>query len=147
MARRIDPEFGPCDSVLFLALRWGGGQAEDLAALINLYDWINRDIPSAEALDGGLNRLMAAGLVAERGGKFYIPGKVVSEFDAFRKRRRRDRFDMAEDFVQAAGPLKTVPRRITIREADQQRACDEYHRRFEDALRQLGEGSKGGKLS
>jgi len=133
MARRINPEFGPHDSVLFLALRWGGGRAGSVADTIWMYDWVARDIPSAEDLDGGLNRLMAAGLLVERRGVFRIPAKVVREFDVFRRRRRRGRFDMAEAFVRAAGPLEVVPRRVTIRRADQQRAYDEYRRRFEAA--------------
>src|SRR5262245_38628038 len=112
MARHINPEFDPHDAWLFLALRWGGGQACSLADLIGLYDWVNRDMPTAEELNGGLNRLMAAGLLAERRGGFRIPAKVVRQFDAFRRRRRRDRFNMATAFVQAAGPLKIVPRRI-----------------------------------
>jgi hypothetical protein len=136
MARRIDPKFGPYDSVLFLALRWGGGRADSLADLIWLYDWVNRDIPSAELLDAGLNRLAAAGLVVERRGTFRIPAKVVREFDAFRRRRRRNRFDMAAAFVQAAGPLQAVPRRVTIRSADQRQAYEEYQRKFKAALAQ-----------
>ena len=54
MARRIDPEFGPYDGILFLALWWAGGQDCTLSEIIGLYDWVNRDIPTAEDLDGQL---------------------------------------------------------------------------------------------
>jgi hypothetical protein len=133
MARRIDPEFGPSDSVLFLALWQGGGRVSTLADLVGLYDWVNRSIPTAEVLDGGLNRLLAAGLVRSRRGGFCIPAKVVREYNLFRRRRRRDRFDMAEAFVRSAGLPAVVPRHVTVRRADQQRAYDEFQRRFQAA--------------
>jgi hypothetical protein len=135
MARPIDPGFGPCDSILFLALGCGAGRACTLVDVISLYDWVNRDIPTAETLDGGLNRLLAAGLIRERRGGFYIPVNVLRKYNEFRRRRRRDRFVMAEEFVRSAGPLSEVPRRVTIRPADQRRAYEEYHRRFRAALK------------
>jgi len=63
MAQSIDREFGKCDSVLFLSMFWGGNPVCTLTDMIWLYDWVNRDIPSAQQLDGALNRLIAAGLV------------------------------------------------------------------------------------
>jgi hypothetical protein len=133
MARRIVPEFGPCDSVLFLALWWSAGRVCTLVDVVSLYDLVNRGIPTAEVLDSGLNRLLAAGLVRERRGRFYIPAKVRRAYEDFRRRRRRGRFVMAEEFVRSAGPLAGVPRRVTVRPADQQRASEEYHRRFQEA--------------
>jgi hypothetical protein len=141
MARRIVPEFGPCDSVLFLALWWRGDRVCTLVDVIWLYDWVDRSIPTAEILDSGLNRLLAAGLVAERRGGFFIPAKVLREFNLFRRRRRRNRFEMAEEFVQSAGPLEAVPRRVMIRRADQQRAYDEYQRRFQAACKKATGGA------
>ncbi len=136
MARHIDPEFGPYDSVLFLALWWGGGRVCALADVVGLYDLVDRDIPTAEILDGGLNRLLAAGLIKERRGGFFIPPKVLRGYNAFRRRRRRDRFLMAEEFVQAAGPLAAGPRRVAVRRTDQQRAYDEYQRWFQAAWKE-----------
>ncbi len=138
MAPSIDREFGRCDSLLFLSLFWGGGTVCTLTDLIWLYDWVNRDIPSAQELDGALNRLMAAGLVVERRGGFGIPLKIVRKFDAYRKRRRRSRFVMADEFVRMAGPLKTVPRLVTIRPARHKKAYAEYLRLFDAAARQAG---------
>jgi hypothetical protein len=142
MARQINPQFGPVDSVLFLTIRWGGGQANSLADIIFLYDWVNRDIPTAEDLDGGLNRLIAARLLHERRGRFRISANVMRKFDAFRQRRRRNRFEMAKEFVQAADPLKAAPRRVTIRREDQRRAYAEYHQQFETAWGSLHPGTK-----
>lgn len=137
MVRRISSKFGPCDSVLFLALRWGGGTARTLADLIGLYDWVNRAIPTAEELDGGLNRLLAAGLIATRRDGYYIPAKVIRRFDLFRRQRRHDRFDMAERFARLAGPLHDVPRRVTIRRADQKKAYEDFSQRFAATWKKL----------
>jgi hypothetical protein len=118
MAQNIDREFGDWDSVLFLSLFWGGKPVCSLVDVIWLSDWVNRAIPSAQQLDRALNRLMAAGLVVKRRGGFGIPPKIVRLFDAYRKRRRRNRFVVADEFVRSAGPLKMVPRRVTIRRTD-----------------------------
>jgi hypothetical protein len=133
MARRIDPEFGPYDGVLFLALWWVGGRVCTLADIIVWYDFVNRDIPTVEILDGGLNRLLATRLIKQRCGGFFIPPKVLREYETFRRRRRRDRFTMAEAFVRSASPLATVPRQVTVRRTAWQKAYDEYERRMQEA--------------
>lgn len=138
----IDAAFAPTDGVLFLALWWGGGRAGTLKDVIHLCDFVNRSIPSASELDGGLNRLLAAGLIAERGGRFRVPAKVLRAYDAFRRRRRRDRFTMADEFVRKAGPLEEVPRRVRVTAADQGRAYEEYHRWFEATLKDLNGGRR-----
>jgi hypothetical protein len=137
MARPIDPEFAPYDSVLFLALWWSGGRSYTLADILGVCDWIDRSTPTAGELDRGLNRLLAAGLVRERRGHFYFPERVRRALDEFRRRRRRSRFVMAAEFVQSTGPLEAVPRRVTIRRADQHRAYNEYLRKFQAALNKL----------
>jgi hypothetical protein len=48
---------------------------------------------------------------------------------------------MAAAFVRSAGPLDAVPRRVTIRRADQRRAYDEYHRRFQAAWKKTVGGT------
>jgi hypothetical protein len=98
-----------------------------LTDIVSWCDWLDRSYPTVEELDGGLNRLPAAGLVSESRDRFYIPAKVWREYDKFRRRRRRYRFVMARQFVESAGPLATVPRRITIGGADLQKAIDENH--------------------
>jgi hypothetical protein len=134
MARTIDPDLTGRDAVVFLALCWGGGEARALPDLLFLYDWVSHDIPTAAELDGALNRLLAAGLLAQRRGGFAVPPKVARRFHEFRRRRRRDRFEMARQFVQSAGPLRTVPRRVTVGRGDLERAYAEYQRRFAEAL-------------
>ena len=142
MAPHIDAEFGPHDGVLFLALWWGGGRAATLKDVVHLYDFVDRSIPSADELDGGLNRLLAAGLVTVRDDTFRVPARVRRAFDAFRRRRRRDRFTMADEFVRAAGPLEAVPRRVRITPADQERAYEEYRRWFEAAWNEMSGGGE-----
>jgi hypothetical protein len=103
---------------------------------------VNHGIPTAAGLDGGLNRLLAAGLVTERDGTFRIPARVRRAFDAFRRRRRRDRFTMADEFVRRAGPLEGVPRRVRIAPADQRRAYVEYGRRVRAAQDEMTGGGR-----
>ncbi len=81
MAPHIGPEFGPYDNVLFLALWWTAGRDCTLADVIGLCDWIDRSTPTAEQLDRGLNRMLAAGLVGERRSRFYVPAKVQRQYD------------------------------------------------------------------
>jgi hypothetical protein len=138
MARHLNPEFGEFDSVLFLALFWGGKPVCTLTDILWLCDWVNRAIPTAKELEGALNRLLAAGLVVESRGGFGIPRKVVRHFDRFRKRRRRNRFVMAEEFVRLTGPLEAVPHRVTIGRADHAKAYAEYSRLFDEAAKKLG---------
>src|SRR5262249_45116806 len=114
------------DATIFLALWWGGAAARTLSEIIWLCDWVEREIPTAAELDGALNRLIACDLVVACAGRFRIPARVGRKFDAFRRRRRRGRFLMAADFVQTAGPLRLVARRVTIGPRDQKRAYAEY---------------------
>jgi hypothetical protein len=131
------PRFQNRDSVIFLALYYRGGKADDLSDLIAAYDWVNREIPTATELDGGLNRLIAAHLVVERRGKFTIPRSVLRAFNAFRRRRRRNRFVMAATFIQSCEPLVHVARRMSVRHMDWQSACANYQRKFAEALTKL----------
>lgn len=57
---------------MFLAVAYGRGdnQRAALAELIGAADWINHAIPLDEELRGGLNRLIAAGLVDEDDSAF-----------------------------------------------------------------------------
>ncbi|HYH69570.1 MAG TPA: hypothetical protein VD866_33045 [Urbifossiella sp.] len=135
--RRIATAFAPTDGVLFLALWWGGGRSGTLKDVIHLHDFVNRSIPTADELDGGLNRLIAAGLIAERDGRFRVPAKVMRAYEAFRRKRRRDRFTMAGEFVRVAGPLDAVPRRVRVTAADQARAYEEYRDWFEGEWNKL----------
>lgn len=138
MADRIDPDFAPYDDVLFLALYWGGGRVSALWELIERCDWLDRSIPTTGEFDGGLNRLLAASLLAKHRTGFCIPSKVIRKFHALRRRRRRDRYVMAKQFVHSAGPLKVVRRRVTIRRADYETAYAEYRRMFAAACEKAG---------
>ena len=46
------------------------------------------------------------------------------------------------EFVQSTDPLGAVPRRVTIRRADQQREYNEHHRRFQAALKKVAPRSE-----
>jgi hypothetical protein len=134
MTRRVDPTFTDRDSLIFLAIWEGAGEFCDLPDVIFRFDALNKDIPSAEELDGGLNRLIAAGLVIARRGGFGISVKALRDFEAYRKRRRRGRLAMAERFIGERA-RESVPRRVSISASLHRQAYAEYRRRFAEWVR------------
>src|SRR4051794_4005751 len=61
---RIKTAYDVSDSWILLALVYGASeQPADLQQIIKVADGINHAIPTAEELDGALNRLLAAGFV------------------------------------------------------------------------------------
>ena len=49
-----------------------------------------------------------------------------------------ERYELADEFLRMAGPLKAVPRRITIHHSDHTKAYAEYLRRFDAAAKPTG---------
>ena len=125
----IDPSSTPQDSEIFIALFWAGCRPENaftLMQLIHAFDWINRYIPTAEELDGSLNRLIAAGLLARENDNFALPLDIFNEFDAYRKRRRKNKFVLAKAFLAAREPLTEVARSVSITEDAYRSALEMY---------------------
>src|SRR5688572_19197336 len=91
--------FEPGDSTVFLAMYWIGGGPFKLQGLIDAYDCVNRSIPNADELEGALNRFLASELISQESDGFLVPATVCDSFDSFRKRRRKDRFEMATAFL------------------------------------------------
>lgn len=116
------------DIFLFLAMCWSGGGTFQLKDLIFAYDWVNRAVLSAQEMEGALNRLLSAGLVNATGNSYAVPKAIFDEFDAFRKRRRKDRFEVASAFVKRHEPLSNVEQKIRIPESNYRKAYDAYSR-------------------
>lgn len=126
--------FEPDDSVVFLAMCWAGGGPFPLLGLIAVYDWVNHAIPSREELEGALNRLVAAGLVAYDADKFSVPQAAYEAFHAYRRRVRKGRFVVAEAFIRRHSPAEVAPRQIILSEHEYSAAIAEYQRWFNSVL-------------
>jgi hypothetical protein len=128
----LDPE----TPVMFLALCWCGPEEADLSSLLFAFDYVNRATLSREQLEGHLNTLLSAGFIeVRRHFRFAIPGAVYHEFEAFRRRRRKGRFEDAEAFVRRHEWLHPAPRLIQIPVATFTRADELFREKFARADR------------
>lgn len=121
------------DSIVFLAMYWGGGGPYELWEIIHVYDWINRHVLHASEMAGALNRLLAAGLIEKTNSEFCVTKSVFDSFAEFRRRRKKDRFDVADAYIKQFEPLPKVTRRVRLTEARYQKALEEYRREFKSA--------------
>lgn len=80
--------------IIFLAMFWGGGGPYTIPEIIGVYDWINRAIPNRFEMQTALNTLLALGLVEQQEDKFLIPKEQFRSFDAFKKKKRKNKFDL-----------------------------------------------------
>lgn len=60
------------DAIIFMAITYASGNGADLANIISKGDCFGRLILSAEEIEGGVNRLINAGLISEKGNLFFI---------------------------------------------------------------------------
>ncbi len=132
-AAPIDPTIGATDGLLLLALAFTGGRLT-LQDLIHTVDYLDRMVVTAEELDGGLNRLMAAGLVEHESGVFFLADEPAAEFAVFSRGLKRSRFEAAEQFLKSRGPLASVPRRVTVSSQEWRTALEEYRGRFQPSF-------------
>jgi hypothetical protein len=128
---RTDEELA---SPVFLAMFWAGGGPFSLPELFHACDWINRYIPTARQTERALNRLIRAGLVNQADQRFLIARPAFLAFERFRKRRRKNRFLMAQEFLSIHQPLENLPGDVKVTQKQHRRALDEYYRLFDKAL-------------
>lgn len=109
--------------VVFLAMVWVDGEAVDLAGLVETYDWINHSIPSREELQGSLNVLLAMGLieVTEKGCFAPLAAKRAA-FEAFREKKRKDKFETVRMFFEDLDRPEDVAE-VVVLEDSAYRAC------------------------
>lgn len=109
--------------IIFLAMFWGGGGPYTISQVIHVYDWINRDIPSREDLEVAFNTLLSLDLITMHDDKFKIVRKIGNDFDAFRKKKRRNKFKTARLYFEQYDLPTNIPNVISI---SQERYAEEY---------------------
>jgi hypothetical protein len=137
---RISPTFASSDSWILLALRWAGSERPaSLPDILYSADGINKAIPTAEELDGALNRLLAAEFISQEKGGFRLTELAHATIAQVLK-ARQGIFDLWEDLSRllacpCSGPtLRSVRRRVTITKADVRKAHNAYFRRVHKEL-------------
>ena len=109
--------------IIFLAMFWGGGGPYTISQVIHVYDWINRDVPSREDLEVAFNTLLSLDLITMHDDKFKIVRKIGNDFDAFRKKKRRNKFKTARLYFEQYDLPTNIPNVISI---SQERYAEEY---------------------
>ena len=102
--------------VVFLAMFWGGGGPYTIPEIIRVYDWINRSIPERENLESALNTLLAMHLIEKQDDKFLVPLSRCLEFDAFRKKKRKDKFKTVRLYFKQLPTVMEIPEVVSLSE-------------------------------
>ena len=113
---------------------WGGGGPYTIPQIMWVYDWINRAVPNRDEMESALNALLAAGLVQETGGKFLLPRGECRKFDIFRKKKRKDRFDVAHLYFRALPRPAEISRVVRLTAYEYKSLHKEYDRSFWEAF-------------
>lgn len=126
------------DAWMFMAVAYGRDESgsASLDALIGAADWINHASPLDDELRGGLNRLIAAGVVSERGDSFSLTEAGEALHRKTQKRAGlRKQWDRLE-VVFAALPVPPEPA-WKPSQAALEEARDAYHNRMAAIIRSL----------
>ena len=121
--------------IIFLAMFWGGGGPYTISDIIGVYDWVNRAIPSVSEMRTALNSLLAMGLVEKTQDKFQIPKRQYATFDAFRKKKRKDRFDTVRMYFRQLPTVADVPEAVNLTEQEYRVHVSGYKRAFREAMK------------
>jgi hypothetical protein len=103
--------------IVFLAMFWGGGGPYTISELINVYDWINRDIVSRADLERALNELLMLELIQVKDNAYLVPRTVGMDFDTYRKKKRKGRFQIARMYFEQFDLPRRAPRTVRLTEA------------------------------
>lgn len=129
---KITPQFVSSDSWILLAIGYcGQGNPVRLHEIIATADGINHAIPTADELDGALNRLLAADLIARQGDGFAMAEAGATMFSRVSKPRKPvlDVWDDLDKLIACpcCGPkLRAVRRQVSISKADVKKAYAAY---------------------
>ncbi len=121
--------------IIFLAMFWGGGGPYTISEIIGVYDWINRAIPNRLEIQTALNTLLAMGLVEQRGGKFLIPEEQFCTFDSFKKKRRKNKFDLVTLYFRQLPAISDPATVVELTEDEYKAHYKAYAKAFEEALK------------
>ncbi|MHC4777122.1 MAG: hypothetical protein ACYTFG_00950 [Planctomycetota bacterium] len=114
--------------IVYLAMFWGGGGPFKISQILHVYDWVNRALPTREDLVFSLNALLAMGLVERSGENFRVSPTRGEEFDAFRKRRRKSKFETVRLYFSQLDRLPDIPETITMTREEYDGHVREYRR-------------------
>jgi hypothetical protein len=123
--------------IIFLAMFWGGGGPFTIAEIVALFDWVFRAIPNRADMESGLNTLLAMGLIEKHNDTFLIPESHYHRFDAFRKKRRKDRFDVVRLYFRQFSRIHAPPKVISLTEEQYEAHIREYATAFAEASRRF----------
>ncbi len=120
--------------VIFLAMFWGGGGPFTIPQIIHVYDWINRAIPNRLEMETALNTLLAMGLIERRDDSYKIPQPQFLAFEAFKNKKRKNKFDLVTLFFNELPDIPEPPRVVVLTEDEYQAHYKAYKKAFSEAL-------------
>lgn len=127
----VAPEFQNIDFWVAFAVL-GSGESCDLKQMINTFDFVARTIPSFDDLYGGINRLVAAGLVKTQGDCFYATELAHQLLHTAKQVAKKSMYDQLEAFTRlvlcpcCGVKLKRVTWRVALTEEQVSNAIREY---------------------
>lgn len=121
--------------IIFLAMFWGGGGPYTIPEIIGVYDWINRAIPNRFEMQTALNTLLALGLVEQQEDKFLIPKEQFRSFDAFKKKKRKNKFDLVTLYFSQLPAISEPATVVELTEDEYKAHYKAYTKAFEEALK------------
>lgn len=121
--------------VIFLAMFWGGGGPYTIPRIIGVYDWINRAIPNRLEMQTALNTLLAMGLIEKHGEKFLIPKPQMSAFEAFKNKKRKNKFDLVSLYFKQLPKVAEAALVVEFSEDEYRAHVKENARAFQEALK------------
>ena len=123
--------------VIFLAIFWAGGGPFTISDIIGACDWVNHSIPDRAELEAALNLLLAVKLIERQDDTFLIPKPRYLEFDDFRRKKRKDRFDTVHAFFDKLIYADEAPAIIRLTESEYKIHLKEYYGIFSRTMRDL----------
>ena len=93
---------------------WGGGGPYRISQIMHVYDWVNRGIPTREYLEKALNILLALNFIEIKDDKFLVTRKIGMDFDAFRKKKRKGKFEIVRMYFEQCDLSAEPPHVIGI---------------------------------
>ncbi|MFO1045099.1 MAG: hypothetical protein U0941_25270 [Planctomycetaceae bacterium] len=129
------PEFQNIDFWVAFAVL-GSGESCDLKQLIDKFDFVARTFPSFDELYGGINRLVAAGLVKTQGDCFYATELAQQLFRTAKQVAKKSIYDQLQAFTRlvlcpcCGVKLKRVTWRVGLTEKQISNAIREYGATF-----------------
>ncbi len=113
---------------------WGGGGPYTITDIIGVYDWVNRSIPNRADMESALNTLLAIGLIEKRDDKFLVPASQCREFDAFRKKKRKDKNNTVMMYFKQLPSIAEIPKVISLTEEQYKVHVKENSMAFDKAM-------------